>query len=360
MIPYIPVMATERFKASGSDIGILNAVNGLVSTVANPLWGFVSHRTKRIMLLFALSQIAVAFSWLAMSLSTNMPQLFVVQGMQSFVAALGSVCSLVVLSLVTEVTTRGSVNAVLFTAWGIGGFIAAPLSGWLIDLFGYEASGILASILGAISTLPLLTLKVDVKSISHVHRSFDFVNRDYVQFLIAIGTWTFLWSMAWPLFPLSQVRIFNLSKSTIGYLVMVGGLVGILSRIPLGRLCDRLGRRPILLISPILLSALPLGYALAPTVEWLFIATVITNVGFSAYLVSSNTYLLDVTEGEERLAYSMAMYNIVVGITSSIGPLAGGVLSDYLGLEQALLLAAFARALGSLIFMILPETLRRA
>ncbi|AUX21453.1 tetracycline resistance MFS efflux pump [Sorangium cellulosum] len=94
----------------------------------------------------------------------------------------------------------------------------------------------------------------------------------------------------------------------------------------LGGLSDRLGRRPVILIS--LLGA-AINYALlavAPGLGWLFVGRVIagiTGASFSA----AGAYIADITPPERR-AQSFGLLGAATGIGFILGPALGGLLGD--------------------------------
>src|SRR5258708_37662354 len=78
-----------------------------------------------------------------------------------------------------------------------------------------------------------------------------------------------------------------------------GGLMGFLAGPVLGLLSDRLGRRPVLLVS---LSGLGLDFlfmAFAPSLGWLFVGRLISGATAGVFS-TANAYVADVTPPEKR------------------------------------------------------------
>jgi DHA1 family tetracycline resistance protein-like MFS transporter len=123
----------------------------------------------------------------------------------------------------------------------------------------------------------------------------------------------------------------------------------------LGLLSDRIGRRPVLLISFFGLGIDFLFMAFAPTLMWLFVGRIINGMT-SASFSTANAYLADVTEPKDR-ARMFGMLGSAFGFGFVIGPTLGGLLG-----EQNLRLPFIAAAVLTLInwlygLLVLPESL---
>ena len=122
----------------------------------------------------------------------------------------------------------------------------------------------------------------------------------------------------------------------------------------LGRLSDKYGRRPILLISLLgtCLGFLILGFA---TTMWmLFIGRIIDGIS-GGNISTAQAYIADVTTKENR-AKGMGLIGAAFGLGFVFGPAIGGILSRW-GINVPFLFAgglAFANAI--LLYFTLPET----
>ncbi len=136
-----------------------------------------------------------------------------------------------------------------------------------------------------------------------------------------------------------------------------------------GRLSDRVGRRPILLLSVAGSAVSFTLFGFARSLEMLFAARILSGI-FAANLSVAQAYVADVTSPEHR-ARGMGMIGAAFGLGFVVGPFVGGELSTValrlpFGLEIAagtapfFFAAALAAANWILAFFRLPESLRRA
>jgi MFS transporter, DHA1 family, tetracycline resistance protein len=123
----------------------------------------------------------------------------------------------------------------------------------------------------------------------------------------------------------------------------------------LGLLSDRIGRRPVLLISFFGLGVDFLFMAFAPTLMWLYVGRIINGMT-SASFSTANAYLADVTEPQNR-AKMFGMLGSAFGFGFIIGPTLGGVLGEH-NLRLPFIAAAVLTLVNWLYgLLILPESL---
>lgn len=122
----------------------------------------------------------------------------------------------------------------------------------------------------------------------------------------------------------------------------------------LGALSDRLGRRPVLLIS---LGGAAINYlflAFAPNLWMLFIGRAIAGLT-SANMSVASAYITDISP-EDKRARRFGLFNAMFGIGFIIGPVLGGVLGDT-WLRLPFIAAAVLNGFNLLLaFFILPKS----
>ncbi len=130
---------------------------------------------------------------------------------------------------------------------------------------------------------------------------------------------------------------FGASATVLGALLMCHAAAQFVFAPLWGRLSDRIGRRPVLLmtIAGTALSLLALG--LATSLPWIFAARVLGGV-FAANISVASAYIADVTAEEERTRW-MGMLGASFGVGFLLGPAIGGGLAPF-GYHVPLLVAA--------------------
>jgi MFS transporter, DHA1 family, tetracycline resistance protein len=127
----------------------------------------------------------------------------------------------------------------------------------------------------------------------------------------------------------------------------------------LGRLSDRIGRRPVLLVSMICscLAYLWLGFASA--LWMLFAARLLAGAG-AGNIAAAQAYITDITSSEAR-AKGMGMIGAAFGLGFTIGPWLGGVVAGSNPTPQDLQRPAFlAAGLSAVAFLLVIALLKES
>ncbi len=141
----------------------------------------------------------------------------------------------------------------------------------------------------------------------------------------------------------------------VGYLEVAWAVPQVLAAVVLGRLSDRFGRRPVIVISVFGVGAELVMGALAPSIGWLMAARVLCGLTCGG-AAAAMAYVADVTEAAER-AGRFGWVNAAIWSGVSLGPALGGLLAG-LGL-RAPFWAAAGLAIGAGVWglVVMPESL---
>jgi MFS family permease len=127
--------------------------------------------------------------------------------------------------------------------------------------------------------------------------------------------------------------------------------------LPLGRIADSRGRRPILLAGLAVAVAGLATLPLLPSRFGLFLAMVLLGCGGAALAVAPGAIVGDVVAG--RGGTVVAAFQMAGDVGSVTGPVVAGWLADAHGYTAAFLVAAAVAAIPIGVVARAPETLRR-
>lgn len=127
-----------------------------------------------------------------------------------------------------------------------------------------------------------------------------------------------------PIIPIFSTQMGATALET-GLLLSVYSLMQFIFSPVWGRFSDKYGRRPILLISLLGEVFSYLVFAHARTLEWLFVARVLSGF-FGASISTASAYISDITTPQER-SKGMALIGAAFGLGFLFGPAIGGGLS---------------------------------
>ena len=157
-----------------------------------------------------------------------------------------------------------------------------------------------------------------------------------------------------PVLPL-YAQHFGASPFVIGCLVGVYSLMQFIFAPILGKLSDRVGRRPVLLVSILGTAFGFLLMGLAKTLVLLFAARIIDGIT-GGNLSTAQAYIADVTTKEER-SKGMGLIGAAFGLGFIFGPAIGGVLSGISLAAPFFFAALLALANAIALYFLLPESL---
>ena len=161
-------------------------------------------------------------------------------------------------------------------------------------------------------------------------------------------------SLILPLLPY-YAKQFNASPFLIGLLVASNALAQIIGIPIIGRLSDRFGRRPLILVGTAAGAVSFLILGLARSLPMLFAARILDGL-LGGNVALAQAYITDITEEKNR-ARSLGIIGAAFGIGFSFGPALGGFLSRWgYGVPS---LAAAGLSLVNFIWVLaaLPESL---
>lgn len=163
--------------------------------------------------------------------------------------------------------------------------------------------------------------------------------------------------------PVMPSLITELTGGSISSAAMWGGVLATTYAImqffmgpTLGNLSDKFGRRPILLISLVIMGLDYVLLSVAGTIWLLFLGRIIAGITGATFSTAS-AYVADISAPEKRAA-NFGLIGAAFGIGFILGPAIGGYLGEF-G-PRAPFIAAAAVSLANAVFgfFVLPETLK--
>lgn len=149
---------------------------------------------------------------------------------------------------------------------------------------------------------------------------------------------------------------FMLNPAQLGWLVGAFSLVQLFSGPIIGKISDRIGRRPVLLIS---IVGTAVGYFItgAAFAPWMLFLGRIIDGASGGNIATAQACIADVTPPAER-SKAMGHIGAAFGLGFICGPVLGGVLSHYFGVSAPFYFAGALSVLNGLfVWRHLPETL---
>jgi MFS transporter, DHA1 family, tetracycline resistance protein len=157
-----------------------------------------------------------------------------------------------------------------------------------------------------------------------------------------------------PVLPLYAQK-YGPSETVIGLLLAVYSVMQFIFAPILGKLSDKVGRRPVLLVSLIGTSIGFLTMGLANTLWLLFLGRIIDGIT-GGNISTAQAYIADVTPPDKRSS-AMGLIGAAFGLGFIFGPFLGGVLSQFSLAAPFYFAAALAAVNAVALYFFLPESL---
>ena len=164
------------------------------------------------------------------------------------------------------------------------------------------------------------------------------MNRNLIFVASALLLWGFGEGMFFNFVPIYLDKQFLLSKYEIGLILGAFGFSMAITHIPAGRLADRFGRRPLLIIAWLLGLVSTLVMALAETLP--FYLAGLFSYGLTAFVASPLSSYVTAARGEWPVSTVLSLTTATFGMGMVLGPVTGGWIGDHYGMRMSFWVAA--------------------
>jgi MFS family permease len=359
--PALPLFARQFGvgpTAAGAVISAFAFMRLVMAPAAGPL---VNRLGERLLLAAGIGIVAV--SSLLAGFAQNYPQLLVLRGVGGLGSVLFSVSAASLLVRVTPSAQRGRAQGAWAGAFLIG-LIAGPAVGtvatWSLRAPFFIYAGTL-TVAGSLALVRLRTSELAARPTAPsavMPLSSALRSRAYRAALAAgfVGDFALVGSRS-AVVPQLVVDRLGLSTSWVYAAFLVVSLVSGALLLPLGRVADTRGRRPVIAVGLVLGA---LGFALLaaiPAAGGLLLGMALLGVAGAADSVAPGAVMGDVLGG--RGGSVVAAFQMAGDLGAVLGPVAGGFFIDHGGYATALSVSAAVTLAPVLLVRIAPETLAR-
>ena len=351
VVPLLPLYA-ESLGASGLWLGLIFAAFPLSQFLATPVFGRLSDRRGR-KLFISIGLLAYAIISFGFIYTNTVSQLVLLRFLHGLAGAL---ILPVAQAYVADISPPGEegkwmgyANAAFFSGFGFGPLIGGVLSEHLGMDAAFLAMGVLSLLAFTITIFFLPEIKpkqsaTSYPSFGEMSRSGMIIGLFSFQFTLTLGR-----SIFFIFLPILATYSLGLRPSLVGILLAVNILLMSLLGIPSGRIADRLNRRFLVvvgcLVSSMFLVAVPLGN----TFGLLLALAVLGSVGNAIAIPAASA--LAVEQGKKYgMGSSIALFSMAFSIGMVVGPITGGAITDFAGINSAFYFGAVITLVGAGLF----------
>jgi predicted MFS family arabinose efflux permease len=177
------------------------------------------------------------------------------------------------------------------------------------------------------------------------------LNRDLLQVAGALLLWGFGEGMFFNFVPIYLDNQFHLSESEIGLVLGMFGFSMAITHIPAGRLADRIGRRPLLIVAWFLGLAATL--VMGSSLELPLFLVGLFVYGLTAFVSSPLSSYVTAARGDMPVGTVLALTTATFGLGMALGPVTGGWIGDHYGMRMSFWVAAVVFAISTILMLFL-------
>lgn len=149
----------------------------------------------------------------------------------------------------------------------------------------------------------------------------------------------FAWAFIEPQFMFYAYDGLNWSSSQLGWMMSIYGAALMAGEFTLGRLSDRLGRKPVLVLGMVLFSAQFLGLAFLRDAFWIGLAFLLAGLGNALFDPALSAHLLDIVPGEHKARF-LGIKSTAASLGALLGPAQVVLAASFMGPHEVFLVAS--------------------
>lgn len=336
--------------------GFIFAGNFVTAFIFQPIWGKLADRYGRKMMLLR-SGFGMAIVMVMMGFATNPWHLLLLRMLNGTISGFNP-ASIALISATTPKERMGFAMGTIQSGAMAGTILGPLMGGLLVDAVGYRPIFyITGALLFMASLLALFVVKESfdlAKAATRVQASvMDGLKRiSRIPQLMSLYGVTFLIQFAM-MSPMTLIPLFvqelHGSLENIAFLAgfvgSVTGLSNMLASPLLGKLSDRIGAERVLAVSLVGAALAFIPQALADSVLMLLLARFGLGLFLGGLIPAVNSLIrVHTPDGMESRAYSFNSSTMSLG--NMIGPITGGALSGYIGIQGLFVMSAILMLLN--------------
>lgn len=157
-------------------------------------------------------------------------------------------------------------------------------------------------------------------------------DKNFMALVFFVACWSFAIQFAAPFYGVFMINNLKIDFSDITVLTTIATLSTLFMMKIWGPISDRLGNKPVMLVSGWVLIAVPFLWIIALPHKYylpIFIAQLLSGAFMAGAVLSQSSILIKLSPQQGRSVY-LALYAAIIGIVSATAPIIGGGISELL------------------------------
>ncbi|HWC22504.1 MAG TPA: MFS transporter [Flexivirga sp.] len=314
--------------------------------------------------MYLLGLLIVALSTLASAFAQSYWQLMLFRGLGGIGSVMFSVSAMGLMIRISPPAIRGRVSG-LYSSSFVLGSITGPLLGGALVGFGLRVPFVVyaVALFGAIAVVHLqlrdstLATIDENASVAVMPLASAMRLGAYRSAVATAAIFGWVYAMRVSLVPLYFAIVLKQPNGVAGLALATYACGDVLAMMPAGRLSDRIGRRPLIIVGMIVLALATLTLALTHSVGIAFASTLVAGLGTGMVSPSQQAALADIMFGHGRGGPVLVTYQMSQDMGTVIGPVAGGFLAQEWGFPTAFTVTAILAGCAAAAWIAVRDTM---
>ena len=327
IFPIWPLFLTTVLGANMAVVGLIDGLGDAIVSISQAVSGYLSDRLKKRKVFIWLGYICAGVARLGYAFVNIWPQIIPFRLLDRSGKLRGAPRDAVIADLSTD-KDRGSNFGFLRAMDNLGAVVGITITIFFFEQLGFHNLFLIAAVPSFIGVLLILFLipkekkpetkifkGITLRELSPRIRYFIVLSA-----IFALGAFSYSFLLL-----IAKARGFSVSEISILYLIFTAS-ASLLS-IPFGRLCDRIGRKPVLVIAYLFWGLVSFTFIVSSGTLGTVTAFVLYGLHKAALDTSQKTFVSELLPVEHR-GSALGGFQMIVGLCALPASLFAGVLWD--------------------------------
>jgi MFS family permease len=355
--PWLPFPETVR-------VGLLISIFGLVNALLQPIMGALSDKLGKRKLFIFLGLVLMGLATLGFIPANQYIDLIFLRVLQGIGVAITVPASMALMADASPINMRGSAMGIYSTMRMVGFAVGPLIGGYLHELYGFSITYLVGAffiILGIIAVL-LWVRDIKPKVPSKALVKFRIFDRNLINLgVIGASVATFIMASDYSMISALENE-FNarLNQGAFAFGVAFSALIisRLIFQIPLGRLSDRMGRKPLIISGLIFMAPATFLLGMVNTSFQFTAVRVLQGIASAAIAAPAFALAADYSHAEGA-GRQMSYVTMGFGLGIALGPLLTGALAIYAFILPFIIAGIITLIVAAFVLKYVPDKYKK-
>jgi len=350
--PIWPLFVTVVLNANMAILGLIDGLGDAIVSISQAASGYVSDRTRKRKVFIWTGYLFGSLSRIGYAFSSVWEHLIPFRILDRAGKMRGAPRDAMIADESTN-ENRGRNFGLLRTMDNLGAFIGIMICIIFIGILGYRELFLIATIPSVIAVLLVLSMIKEKKPPKgKIYKGFSFRGMDKnFKLFILLSAFFALGSFSYS-FLLIYASRFGFQVQFVPVLYLIFTVVASIFSLPFGKLADRIGRKPVLLMSYFFWAVVCLGFILFQSYPAIIIIFIFYGLNQGAIAPVQATFVSELSPEKYR-ASGLGTYRMIIGLCALPSSLIAGLLWDSIEMMVPLYLSlALTIAAGIMLLFV--------